>query len=111
MCVCYVPNIQPRVAPLAGSVDRNGICGGLLGVRGGVAPLAGSVDRNANAGNIEKLVGSVAPLAGSVDRNCLPNGFQRGSAVAPLAGSVDRNKMGEFVGLVNVRRSPRGERG
>ena len=79
-----------RVAPLAGSVDRNRnvfygasttkpslpsrgawieiplrfvLCGPF-----GVAPLAGSVDRNKD---VRKPMGDlvVAPLAGSVDRN------------------------------------------
>ena len=38
-----------RVAPLAGSVDRNKISG-MLATKVGVAPLAGSVDRNVKAG-------------------------------------------------------------
>ena len=37
---------RTRVAPLAGSVDRNrAVCGNQVGA-GQVAPLAGSVDRN-----------------------------------------------------------------
>ena len=37
-----------QVAPLAGSVDRNGFCQKLFAEPFRVAPLAGSVDRNLN---------------------------------------------------------------
>ena len=58
---------RPRVAPLAGSVDRNfAVCA--PAARGRVAPLAGSVDRNPQPVYID-TEGGVAPLAGSVDRN------------------------------------------
>ena len=75
-----------------------------------VAPLAGSVDRNnKDEGTISLL--EVAPLAGSVDRNtsCLPEP-QKGE-VAPLAGSVDRNCNGTRLHPWARSRSPRGERG
>src|SRR5699024_7006766 len=77
-----------RVAPLAGSVDRNlrgpsglGAACPSLPSRGAwieipsaptkprpvrVAPLAGSVDRNKISGMLATKVGMVAPLAGSV---------------------------------------------
>ena len=77
-----------RVAPLAGSVDRNGV-GGLVFRCEHVAPLAGSVDRNAGS-------------------YLARDGFQR---VAPLAGSVDRNVLLEKVTHRWESRSPRGERG
>ena len=56
-----------------------------------VAPLAGSVDRNLDLLGVVNA-SRVAPLAGSVDRNImsLMNNNDR-QAVAPLAGSVDRN--------------------
>ena len=108
-----------RVAPLAGSVDRNGAktdCGALPLV----APLAGSVDRNAD-GQVLCAGPLVAPLAGSVDRNRKWFGWpskldsaslpSRGAwieiaperpapgrpPVAPLAGSVDRNLLGALI--------------
>ena len=39
---------QARVAPLAGSVDRNFLGARFFALLGVVAPLAGSVDRNSN---------------------------------------------------------------
>ena len=101
---------------------------------GGVAPLAGSVDRNPST--LTRLSSSlVAPLAGSVDRNIFHKVMPFCVVVAPLAGSVDRNKSKEPVGrpsvqslpsrgawieifaqvgqhgMVEISRSPRGERG
>ena len=62
-------------------------------LREGVAPLAGSVDRNGAIRTVE-LDGEVAPLAGSVDRNGdIVDDAYWGSEVAPLAGSVDRNSI------------------
>ena len=75
-----------------------------------VAPLAGSVDRNCMVSPYNK-VPHVAPLAGSVDRN---QKFARPPApwsVAPLAGSVDRNEGFSYIYGAAIRRSPRGERG
>ena len=76
-----------------------------------VAPLAGSVDRN--LGRFELIFQKfVAPLAGSVDRNNWLNlGKQLVTAVAPPAGRVDRN--GDIVddAYWGSGRSPRGERG
>ena len=82
--------MKQKVAPLAGSVDRNTYIP-KLSPRKNVAPLAGSVDRNldtyfffvpnrlslpSRGAWIEifslrraQAVGPVAPLAGSVDRN------------------------------------------
>ena len=99
-----------------------------------VAPLTGSVDRNQQADGQDRLP-SVAPLTGSVDRNSLkilfpavhdgslpsrgawieipqihPTGQNR--RVAPLTGSVDRNKTSVTLQAVaSVSRSPHGERG
>ena len=80
-----------RVAPLAGSVDRNYLLHKkkLLAI---VAPLAGSVDRNLLAQITWSYWDNVAPLAGSVDRNQLDTKGPARLAVAPLAGSVDRNQ-------------------
>ena len=62
-------------------------------LREGVAPLAGSVDRNGAIRTVE-LDGEVAPLAGSVDRNGdIVDDAYWGSEVAPRAGSVDRNSI------------------
>ena len=58
-----------------------------------VAPLAGSVDRNGQSKELRAGLVVVAPLAGSVDRNPYSNytSIICDGAVAPLAGSVDRN--------------------
>ena len=56
-----------------------------------VAPLAGSVDRNVEDVSIHPRLLAVAPLAGSVDRNGASMPQNRSAGVAPLAGSVDRN--------------------
>ena len=81
-----------KVAPLAGSVDRNFSWRRTLTLPSAVAPLAGSVDRNALVEVVDPYIQHVAPLAGSVDRNpSLPPGDTQISWVAPLAGSVDRN--------------------
>ena len=59
-----------KVAPLAGSVDRNGHVGGRILARDlFVAPLAGSVGRNDNEEGTISVMEEVAPLAGNVDRN------------------------------------------
>ena len=81
-----------RVAPLAGSVDRN--CQTYDAYRiFKVAPLAGSVDRNGHVGG--RILARdlfVAPLAGSVGRNDNEEGtISVMEEVAPLAGNVDRN--------------------
>ena len=99
-----------QVAPLAGSVDRNG------GTRDGLYPLTLSLPSRGAWIEIVYRVpprasASVAPLAGSVDRNGKPVHINSGYRVAPLAGSVDRN-----IPICNSmldlgRRSPRGERG
>ena len=57
-----------------------------------VAPLAGSVDRNQANVNTMEVKGMVAPLAGSVDRNRSIVCIFTAASVAHLAGSVDRNK-------------------
>ena len=101
-----------RVAPLAGSVDRNGELAGEADAAIQVAPLAGSVDRNADDSLAETESGAVAPLAGSVDRNkdyLAKRLIMKG--VAPLAGSVDRNLYPSAAGRERTSRSPRGERG
>ena len=59
--------------------------------RSRVAPLAGSVDRNPDPPPGHRLQHAVAPLAGSVDRNTTRKNPPQGGGVAPLAGSVDRN--------------------
>ena len=61
-----------RVAPLAGSVDRNKYVLNSDSLAQFVAPLAGSVDRNANLSDFATVPQLVAPLAGSVDRNVVP---------------------------------------
>ena len=80
-------------------------------LKGRVAPLAGSVDRNPY--EVRVLLGEkVAPLAGSVDRNAhLHRAGGSLDTVAPLAGSVDRNDGEEDGGFLPFSRSPRGERG
>ena len=124
-----------RVAPLAGSVDRNLPSQQALCVVYSVAPLAGSVDRNDVKHTVLLALGSslpsrgawieihgqggpntryaVAPLAGSVDRNANASNIEKlVGSVAPLAGSVDRNGRGHGdSGRHRRRRSPRGERG
>ena len=55
------------VAPLAGSVDRNGYKS-YSAIMWTVAPLAGNMDRN-GTGTQRLVLNQVAPLAGSVDRN------------------------------------------
>ena len=77
-----------------------------------VAPHAGSVDRNSLGTKDSYGVEQVAPHAGSVDRNIIKSVFDREMGnVAPHAGSVDRN-IPEFVcGILATSRSPRGERG
>ena len=101
------------VAPLTGSVDRNGIkCATIRAwnrslpsrgawiemrhcqsksSRSSVAPLTGSVDRNSGkfGGGVKEWL--VAPLTGSVDRNKVRLVSARPGLVAPLTGSVDRN--------------------
>ena len=76
-----------------------------------VAPLAGSVDRNYADPRLNEK-DQVAPLAGSVDRNKLSAFIPIcNSMVAPLAGSVDRNLPEVYAPAGEGRRSPRGERG
>ena len=75
-----------------------------------VAPLAGSVDRNDELTALRQG-NRVAPLAGSVDRNQKPKLTPPIRAVAPLAGSVDRNVVDPDELFQDYRRSPRGERG
>ena len=108
----HVPPACARVAPLAGSVDRNSSrekdgCPGL------VAPLAGSVDRNHQAATLAATVKPSLPSRGAWIEIPIPQRRRRrstslpsrgawieitkpttscrASAVAPLAGSVDRN--------------------
>ena len=76
----------------------------------GVAPLAGSVDRN-GINTASSTVQVVAPLAGSVDRNVYFGHTMGMSRVAPLAGSVDRNSLAMNWKVRWAGRSPRGERG
>ena len=99
-----------NVAPLTGSVDRNGPMLVAKLSPPYVAPLAGSVDRNHPAG-VACLVPEVAPLAGSVDRNVTSQKYSSAFAVAPLAGSVDRNTYPRDIVIETGGRSPRGERG
>ena len=75
-----------------------------------VAPLAGSVDRN-GISYVENFLGYVAPLAGSVDRNLQYMAARYEQWVAPLAGSVDRNFLLCGRCFAAGCRSPRGERG
>ena len=75
-----------------------------------VAPLAGSVDRNITLTYTEENL-PVAPLAGSVDRNSAGGERERTKEVAPLAGSVDRNPLFGTPRDALACRSPRGERG
>ena len=77
-----------RVAPLAGSVDRNTPIKLRLALDAGSLPSRGAW--------IEIGTGGQAACLG---------------AVAPLAGSVDRNTVLVVVSLRQFGRSPRGERG
>ena len=102
------------VAPLAGSVDRNGWRAHGLRQAHGSLPSRGAWIEIAAASHgfcgrarslpsrgawIEMLYAAfcgiaglrVAPLAGSVDRNRLRMMYPSSMPVAPLAGSVDRN--------------------
>ena len=54
-----------RVAPLAGSVDRNFIRRSAGDDAGDVAPLAGSVDRNSELGNALREVNTSLPSRGA----------------------------------------------
>ena len=98
------------VAPLAGSVDRNGsltwkaspIC---------VAPLAGSVDRNPSSGPPARTTSRSLPSRGAGIEMGMPGYESTLNKVAPLAGSVDRNRNGLRCSLLCSGRSPRGERG
>ena len=117
-----------RVAPLAGSVDRNRSApmhwiryraslpsrGAWIEIRvqgrtpaiAPVAPLAGSVDRNYLHKKGERLH-RVAPLAGSVDRNLLDQAVLAAEFdVAPLAGSVDRNYLVLYCHFARTRSLP-----
>ena len=99
-----------KVAPLAGSVDRNLRVHHHLQQRL-VAPLAGSVDRNDDAPNQSQILQASLPSRGAWIEICTSPGPTRAPCVAPLAGSVDRNPnvMPEVVTVKG--RSPRGERG
>ena len=99
-----------EVAPLAGSVDRNDR-GAFFLKAVWVAPLAGSVDRNNDYDGFVAKFKPVAPLAGSVDRNRGEALDRQFSQVAPLAGSVDRNNWLNIGKQLVTGRSPRGERG
>ena len=56
-----------------------------------VAPLTGSVDRNGSSSTSIDFDVQVAPLTGSVDRNISAVATAAPTKVAPLTGSVDRN--------------------
>ena len=101
-----------KVAPLAGSVDRNSVKELKALYKKMSLPSRGAwIEMATEHGYILGLA-VVAPLAGSVDRN-LGNlvGAATANRVAPLAGSVDRNEMGCGKTLTAIGRSPRGERG
>ena len=57
-----------------------------------VAPLTGSVDRNGGCRNGPPAGGSSLPSRGAWIEIPLPGRFQRRNGVAPLTGSVDRNQ-------------------
>ena len=99
-----------RVAPLAGSVDRNRLCS-LPPARSHVAPLAGSVDRN-NFMAKQRSEEEVAPLAGSVDRNHEAyNIMQSQRESLPSRGAWIEITQRTAKNRLPYRRSPRGERG
>ena len=82
--------MKAKVAPHAGSVDRNSERSKLI--------LGGKKSLPTRGAWIEILSGSqrdfdeyVAPHAGSVDRNAVHHDAVGGKLVAPHAGSVDRN--------------------
>ena len=125
--------LADEVAPLAGSVDRNG-GGGVEGKLDRVAPLAGSVDRN-KVSEVDALAGLLSlPSRGAwieipgplsmcppASRSLPSRGAwieisqtgcqNRAAHVAPLAGSVDRNVVLGNGLLALGGRSPHGERG
>ena len=99
-----------RVAPLAGSVDRNPAVTWCSCLRH-VAPLAGSVDRNLVSKNIIIYFSASLPSRGAwIEIKECSEAVVSGR-VAPLAGSVDRNMTPEGRLDTELRRSPRGERG
>ena len=98
--------ISFRVAPLAGSVDRNLLCGlGAIWMMLSL-PSRGAWIEIAWRARVDQAWG-VAPLAGSVDRNYETMGHpSRGASVAPLAGSVDRNWCVEVAAEKNAESLP-----
>ena len=100
------------VAPLAGSVDRNGAVHGCLAGHLRVAPLAGSVDRNLVVEQRGRHKVTSLPSRGAWIEIALSHKIKYGSGqVAPLAGSVDRNWAMITSRKWESSRSPRGERG
>ena len=76
-----------------------------------VAPLAGSVDRNAASARGDAFDMSSLPSRGAWIEMFHLAFVVRGVSVAPLAGSVDRNYDHGKYPFVFDGRSPRGERG
>ena len=87
----HTQEVQPWVAPLTGSVDRNAFCRAVLWRRRRVAPLTGSVDRNYTTCPPAASTLASLPSRGAWIEMPLLMRLSCWKKVAPLTGSVDRN--------------------